>query len=204
MPKRRTENLANDSWLTNACEVHLPPFSILLFPPHIYARIQSNRCRRTSERARFCACHVHDIFLFPSVPTTLRFSNKKYRMDGTEGKGRVGRTDGRTRTPRRGGSIWRHWGKAARHSCSIHAMKAETYPLPRPCILQNSIFDHTRFRIRNYKNHQMRRNNLLCPSLQQMVRQRGGEGELCLMVPVHPRRILDVTVTRIDCLRRAG
>ena len=73
--------------------------------------------------------------------------------NGREGKGW---TDGRTRTPRRGGSIWRHWGKAARHSCSIHAMKAETYPLPRPCILQNSIFDHTRFRIRNYKNHQMR------------------------------------------------
>ena len=31
-----------------------------------------------------------------------------------------------------------------------------------------------------------------------------GERELCLGGPAHPRRISDVTVTRIDCLHRAG
>ena len=81
-------------WLTNACKarVHLPHS----FPLPIHARIQSNRRRSCAH----VTSPVRDIFLFPSVPTTLRSSDKKYRM---EGKG--WRAPGRERRRRRGGSI---------------------------------------------------------------------------------------------------
>ena len=128
------------------------PFSSILLFPHIYARIQSNRRRasgRASERARLvCACHVHDIFLFPSVPTTLRSSDKKYRMDGRRRReGRVvGRREGRELGVR-GAVVVRSGGNGEREAPQLLDSCYEsrtTYPRTTAELFLSSEFDNSR------------------------------------------------------------